>query len=301
MGNTPKIAVVIVTYNRKKLLVDCLKAVENQEFQPSKIYIIDNASTDGTEEEVRKYNFLISCEYIKLNENVGGAGGFYEGMRLANETGEFDGIWVMDDDGVPEKDCLKLLCERIDNGIVAPLVLDIDDKNNVAFPYLKEKTLKEILDNYSSTGEIYNYANLFNGILFSKSFIDKVGYPKKEMFIWGDENEYQMRAVSNGFIPITIIKAIHYHPKDRITMYNDYRGRKNIIYVDSKLRRYCKYRNTFYILKKYDSWKGYIAYIFANAYYYIISRKFDLQGLMFFLRACKDGYQENFQKHKEFL
>ena len=40
---------------------------------------------------------------ITLPENMGGAGGFHEGIKYAFEHG-FDYIWLMDDDGVPSAD-----------------------------------------------------------------------------------------------------------------------------------------------------------------------------------------------------
>ena len=132
------IAAVIVTYNRKKMLLDCLEAIRNQTFKPATVYIVDNASTDGTEDFLRQNGFIdtgcikvvggIGIEYIKLKQNTGGAGGFYTGMKTANESGRFDGLWVMDDDGVPDKDCLKYLVEDMAiRDYVAPMVIPLNN------------------------------------------------------------------------------------------------------------------------------------------------------------------------------
>ena len=50
-----KIVAVVVTYNRKELLEENIKALLNQSYENLDILIIDNASTDGTEEVVKKY------------------------------------------------------------------------------------------------------------------------------------------------------------------------------------------------------------------------------------------------------
>ena len=50
-----KIAALIVTYNRKGLLLECLDALKKQTYTELDIYVIDNASTDGTKEALRKY------------------------------------------------------------------------------------------------------------------------------------------------------------------------------------------------------------------------------------------------------
>ena len=46
--------------------------------------------------------------YIRFEQNLGSSMGFHEGMRLASERG-YDWFWLMDDDLVPEADCLERL------------------------------------------------------------------------------------------------------------------------------------------------------------------------------------------------
>lgn len=53
-----KIACVVVTYNRKTLLERCLNAIKEQTYKPSAVYVIDNASTDGTD------TFLHASGYV---------------------------------------------------------------------------------------------------------------------------------------------------------------------------------------------------------------------------------------------
>jgi GT2 family glycosyltransferase len=92
-----KIAVVLVTYNRLYLLKECLTSLRKQTYKPDKIIIINNDSTDGTTDWLDEQTDL---EVIH-QANLGGAGGFYTGIKLAYEQG-FDFIWVMDDDVEPE-------------------------------------------------------------------------------------------------------------------------------------------------------------------------------------------------------
>ena len=49
MGKINQIVAVVVTYNRKQLLLECLTAILSQSMPVHKLIIIDNASTDGTE------------------------------------------------------------------------------------------------------------------------------------------------------------------------------------------------------------------------------------------------------------
>ena len=97
-----KIGCVVVTYNRKQLLYECLSALLKQSYPIDEIFLIDNASTDGTQSFLEEkgiihnkeiinekafqylsYNNLTKVNYIILNRNIGGAGGFNEGLQRA--------------------------------------------------------------------------------------------------------------------------------------------------------------------------------------------------------------------------
>lgn len=298
-----------MTYNRKSLLLNCLNAINSQTYKPSTVFIIDNASTDGTDHLLQQRGFLnttyngINFRYIRITENMGGAGGFYEGMKRAYEEKCYDAYWVMDDDGLPDKNCLFYLQQYLNSySYIAPLVLDIENPVNLSFPNRYDKCLIDIQNNYQGNEIIFNRSNPFNGILYKNDLLKTIGFPKKDMFIWGDECEYDERAKFYGFPPITVIKAIHQHPKDRMTYQKDLFGRFNIIYTDSKLRNYCKYRNTAYTLRKYKKKSELISYILRNLIYFLIQRNCDFKNARLFLSAIIESYSNNvFVGHKKYI
>src|SRR5690554_1438069 len=105
-----KVCAVVVTYNRIELLKECIEALLNQSVTLNKLIVIDNNSSDGTKEylgEIANTNKEL-FEIILLPINLGGAGGFYEGIKAACEY-KPDWIWIMDDDTEPEKNCLLKL------------------------------------------------------------------------------------------------------------------------------------------------------------------------------------------------
>jgi len=225
------VAAVVVTYNRKELLIECLEALRNQTHKPDAIFIIDNQSTDGTPELLFEKKYIsklpindlsenqliksqisslnISSENIEINyirkfENDGGAGGFYEGMKRTYEAG-FGWIWLMDDDGIPVFDCLAELLHYGEFGkidYVAPNL--IDEKGNSHFSKMFEA---------SKTPIIPYYGGPFNGILISMNLIKHIGLPITKFFIWGDEMEYRNRIMENGFLTVTVKNAKHYHKR----------------------------------------------------------------------------------------
>jgi rhamnopyranosyl-N-acetylglucosaminyl-diphospho-decaprenol beta-1,3/1,4-galactofuranosyltransferase len=179
-----KVCAVIVTYNRKEMLQKCLKALLNQTVSPDEIIIIDGPSTDGTTQLIREK--FPEITYVRLDEDVGGAGGFYEGMKLAYNKG-CDWIWVMDDDVVPERDVLEKLLLAVGN-----------DQNLIARPALIDAP---------------GFAPWFAGGIFSRTTIKRIGLPIRELFIYGDDVEYIIRAEKAG-VKIIDVKNARVNHKD---------------------------------------------------------------------------------------
>ena len=105
-GDGPTVIAVVVTCNRRQLLLEALAAVHAQSRAPDAVIVVDNASTDGTAAAVRRH--YPSVRLAGLTRNTGGAGGFAYGTALALAGGA-DLIWFMDDDTVPEPGALRAL------------------------------------------------------------------------------------------------------------------------------------------------------------------------------------------------
>lgn len=304
-----KICAVIVTYNRKEYLVRCINSILEQTKDINKILIIDNNSTDGTKEFLLSKGYLSNkiINYIKLDENIGGAGGFNRGMKIAYEEG-YDWVWVMDDDGIPDFKCLEMLLNAYNQTkvkYIAPLVVNIDNEKELSFGlYLdKVKRIIKSRDYFKENGIIYVYgsANPFNGILIHRDIISKIGLPKEDMFIWGDEVEYLLRVKKYGFKILTCINAIHKHPKDRQNVKKTFMGLGKVAITNNKFRDYIKLRNHAFIRSRYNSKISLIKYFILHSYYYLITDKFNFQGLTLFWRAFLDGINNNFSRHKQYM
>ena len=74
-----KVVAVIVTFNRKRLLLENVQRLLSQTINIHKIIIVDNCSTDGTKEYLNKNGILDNKNiyYHILEKNIGGAGGFF--------------------------------------------------------------------------------------------------------------------------------------------------------------------------------------------------------------------------------
>ena len=101
-------AAVVVTYNRKNLLQTCVEKLLAQAGVSCDVIIIDNASTDGTEEMIHTQFHKPEVIYENTGKNLGGAGGFEYGVQKAVRMG-YEYVWIMDDDTLPEKTALGAL------------------------------------------------------------------------------------------------------------------------------------------------------------------------------------------------
>lgn len=326
MTNT--VCAVVVTYNRKELLIKCIKSLINQTLKPEAIYIIDNNSTDNTPELLKKNNFLIqtppitddiwisqtqqkqiTIKYIHLPSNIGGAGGFYHGVKQAYKD-NYDWIWIMDDDAFPTETCLENLKPyyNLENTVaLASLKVDLD--NNILYhhrgyfnfnhglPIQKHITPE---DTKVPVKDI-DMAS-FVGLLVKKEAISKIGYPKKEFFIHTDDLEYCIRLRTVGKIKLinnSIIKhaegsvkgtfkktvfgiTADRRPYDKLWI--NYYMQRNLIWIG---RKYSKNKVSLYttILKNYiltcigiivfDNHKYRRIKFFTNAYLDGLTSKFD--------------------------
>ncbi|MBC7915844.1 MAG: glycosyltransferase family 2 protein [Pyrinomonadaceae bacterium] len=201
-----KIAAVVVTYNRLELLKECLNNLRQQTRKLDTILVIDNSSTDGTSDWLQQQDDL----NVIVQENGGGAAGFYRGMKEAYEMG-FDWIWVMDDDVEPSVTCLEEMLEAN---------LSYNNAFDVLQPHRKFKD-KEVDWHYGTkfnftnpfqphAVEHFNVSHLeerikkfvsfpFEGPMFSKKVLEKIGFAEKRFFIWFDDTEYAARVHYAGF------------------------------------------------------------------------------------------------------
>ena len=130
MNNIRTVA-IIVTHNRSKLLKRCLINLKNQTQKVDKILVINNGSTDDTQEILN----ALGIDSIK-QANLGSAGGWNTGLKYALKQG-FDAAWLMDDDGYPDKNAYQILKNSFtkDMSCISSVVINEFDKSKFVFPY----------------------------------------------------------------------------------------------------------------------------------------------------------------------
>ena len=242
----PSIATVIVTHNRKELLVRCLEAVLGQSRRVDKVIVIDNCSTDGTPDALRALGFIDrrEVEYVRLGENLGSSGGFYEGMKRAYADG-FDWLWIMDDDCLPAKESLEHLsfaAKSAPHSIYGPRNIDADTGGDVWYRWPAQET-----------GIMPVRSVAFNGLFIPRAVVTAAGLPFRDLRICADDVEYCQRARAKGYKAVIVRRAVVYHPNPTMFLWGSVAGRPLLTYPKyrSPERAYYHLRNWTYVLLRH--------------------------------------------------
>lgn len=181
---------IVVTFNRLPLLQKTLDGLQAQTHKLSKIVVVNNDSTDGTKEWLAQQHWVDAIH----QENVGGAGGFHAGVKHAIEAGA-DWVWLMDDDVIPETDCLEMLLRHKDiSHCLNPVHLNSDGSLSDEERWF-DATNCAIINLYNQSylhGKKIWFRNLgsFEGMVIARDVVEKIGYPDPRFFVAHDDLIY---------------------------------------------------------------------------------------------------------------
>lgn len=281
---------VVVTFNRKYLLLQCLQALSQQILQPTKILIIDNASTDGTVELLKKSGWLNQpcIQLIELQQNTGGAGGFAKGMQYAFEQGA-DYVWMMDDDAIPHPYALaEIMRHATPEHIYGSLAVNNEDTAWATTLLAEHKTV-HLKNQVPDLAEVQSLP--FLGFLTSKEIYQAIGLPDASYFIAADDVEYCMRAQHAGYKIFICGQSQIEHPKSDRYEFNFILNKITCLNLVA-WKRYYDTRNRLLIAKKYYGFKFYTQTIpasFIRLFAALLNEKEQLKQIKAFFAGLYDG------------
>ncbi|RMH40574.1 MAG: glycosyltransferase [Alphaproteobacteria bacterium] len=226
MGIDNSTAAVIVTYNRAAKLGRTLDSVLGQTVRPDAIYVIDNASTDDTPRVIAE-RATEGLHHIRLPENIGGAGGFHEGVKRAYADGHAF-MWLMDDDSYPEPEALGTL-------IAAIRGFETRFGHRPSFACSFVKWVDGTLCEMNTPFPVWDWPRFYSAetpwfLVSSCSFVSALvprwavtahGYPIRDYFIWYDDAEFTQRisrSYPGIFVPESVV--IHDIPENKGVNYS---------------------------------------------------------------------------------
>lgn len=214
MANNSLISVIIVNYNGKHLLKECIQSILSQSYPNIEIIMIDNASVDGSAEFVKE--LFHDIKIIKLSSNKGFAGGNIEGLKYA----QGDYIMLVNNDVVLDTDCISNLVTSLEShqdiGIAATKMLvyngdKIDSAGDGFSTSLKAYKRGEGLysDNYNN--EEYVFGACAGAAMYRRKMIDEIGFFDEDFFLIHEDTDLNLRAQIMGWKVLYIPSAIAYH------------------------------------------------------------------------------------------
>jgi hypothetical protein len=216
----PQASLIIVNYNGREYIIDCLRALEGQLFKEFEIILIDNGSSDGSLDKIRNYSeetpLAPVIRFIALDKNLGFAGGVSEGLKHPN--GEY--IALLNGDTDPDKKWLEELVMNMDNnpevGICASKLIvhgtDIIDSAGDGFSSaLRGFKREEGKRNLSCKERDYIFGACAGAALYRRKMIEEIGFLDKDFFLIHEDTDLNFRAQLHGWRVLYVPTAIVYH------------------------------------------------------------------------------------------
>lgn len=202
MELAPLISVIIVNFNGKELLQDCIEALYNQSFEDLEIIIVDNASSDGSVQYLR--STYPDIKLIPLSENTGFSKANQEGLKASQ--GEY--IMLVNNDVIIDKDCVRNLLQAMETypeiGICASKMIvhgqDMIDSAGDGFTTsLKGYKRGEGLPSSEYNEDEYIFGACAGVALYRKKMIDEIGFLDEDFFLIHEDSDFNFRAQLAGW------------------------------------------------------------------------------------------------------
>jgi rhamnopyranosyl-N-acetylglucosaminyl-diphospho-decaprenol beta-1,3/1,4-galactofuranosyltransferase len=275
--------VVIVTFNSAATLRDVLGDLQAQTRKPDDVVIVDNASTDSTAEVVR--TAYPAATYIRLPENMGSAGGYVAGIRMALNTADF--VLTLDDDVALGPKSIEMLLagiRRLNANRRIGAVRSVGRRH-----FTDEPTLIEIVP--------------WRGTLFDAAAIREVGLPDAAYFLYGEDLEYSLRLRKHGYSFYWIPQSICVEVRQEKTQ-REFLGKHVEIYSEA-FRLYYAFRNEVSIYLTYRAFGSLLkTFVYAAkvlAYIGLIQRVSIRNRCYAILRGVIDGIAHRHGKNERYL
>ena len=204
-----KIAAVICNYNKCAYVTECIQSVLESVFQDFDLMVVDNASTDGSVEQIRR----IYGDMVKLfvnKENLGGSGGFNTGIRYALEKG-YEYVWCLDNDVLVDENAIEELYRFMEGhpevGMCGSKVYHMEAPdyvqqfgiNIVWEEYCCEAKYYNRLEDGTMPEVVYSDAVAACSVLVRTSLIREIGPLPEENFLYWDDTEWGFRCNRAGY------------------------------------------------------------------------------------------------------
>jgi len=214
----PNVFVLVLSYNGIKWLKDCLPSIFDMDYQNFETVVIDNGSSDGTQDFLRE--FFPQVQVIALQQNRGYAGGFNAGLEYAAQR-DAEYFLIMNNDVEIDTHALSALVEvaktDVKAGFVTGKVYYFDRRDVIQTVGRREDPItwagthigadEKDIGQYDQIKERLFADDIYT--LVSRKMYDEIGGYDPQFFLHCEEFDWQLRAKKAGW-------KIFYTPQARL-------------------------------------------------------------------------------------
>lgn len=249
--NKPLVSIVAICWNRKTVVQESLAKLQSLEYPNLEIILVDNGSTDGTEDMVRE--FFPDVELVCTGENLGVAA-YNRGFKRAQ--GDF--IVILDDDSYPAKGAIEKMLDKFNkNPRLGVVAFDVRDAAG--------DTGNQDIRKSPPVNQSKSYKMSFHGAGAGVRawLLKKVGGYPEEFFLYFNETDTSFRIYNEGYTIESFSNIVSYHKSSKVNR-------------TSKRAPFYYTRNSFYIIWKHYPLDMMVQKTFLLLYYvcyYTIEQK----------------------------
>jgi GT2 family glycosyltransferase len=215
-SSRPRASVIVLSLNGQEYIRGCLQSLSESELRSLEIIVVNNGSTDATQEIVA--NEFPNVRLVNLPKNMGFAGGINEGLKRARG----DVLIPLNDDTI----CTP--------GVVGRLVETLDESSDIGIVgckilYPDKKTLQHAGGWINPNGKTHHFGyrevdegqydqrrdvDYVTGCMFAirRELLERIGMLDDRYFpIYYEEVEFAVRARKNGYRVVYEPGAVLYH------------------------------------------------------------------------------------------
>jgi len=215
MNKFPKVFTIILNYNGKETIKQCLNSVFQSRYPNFEVVVVDNNSKDGSFELIRK--FFPKAHLIRNEKNIGFGAGNNIGIRFALEK-MADYIFLLNNDALLEQGTLEKLVEESEKssniGMASPIIVNPDSGKTWfaggKISFLKMKTIHFQKPKFQK--EPYQTDHVTGcAVLIRKETFKDIGLFDEDFFLYYEDADFSIRAAKKGYTKIIIPEAKVYH------------------------------------------------------------------------------------------
>lgn len=212
--NMRNVSIVIPNYNGKHFLENCLRSVFAQEIDQMEVIVVDNGSTDGSQEYLDAYP---GVRVLKLDKNYGFCGAVNAGIKAA----ESEFVILLNNDTEVEKDFAAELLrairkeERIFS--CSSKMVQYHDRTRMddagdyycALGWAFGRGKGGAVEDYTEPADLF--ASCAGAAIYRKSVLEFLGYFDEKHFAYLEDIDIGYRARIYGYRNVYAPKAVVYH------------------------------------------------------------------------------------------